>query len=135
MSIQKSVIGNEVVLPIAIGNEYMYPVSVEIKHQEPIVFDTLSGPFADKTIIFKPQLVVIFEENAFYQSFGEAEDEVRAAKVNGILKRLILLNEEYMTAGMNRKEGAQMTDEQIKLRRLVDSFVQAANMAIEKAKQ
>lgn len=131
MSIQKSVIGEEVVLPIVIGGKYMFPTAVEVRHHEPIQLDSMSGPFSGRTIRFPSELTVTFQENAFYQSCGEAEDEVRAAKANGILKRLIQLNEEYM---MN-ENGAQMTDEHIKLRRLADSFIQAANMVIEKARE
>lgn len=135
MSIQKSVIGEEVVLPIVIDGKYMYPTAVEVRHREPIQLDSMSGPFSGRSIFLPSELTVIFQENAFYQSYGEAEDEVRAAKANGILKRLIQLNEEYMTLCNSPviEGAAQMTDEHIKLRRLADSFIQAANMVIEKA--
>ncbi len=138
MSIQKSVIGEEVVLPIVIGGKYMFPTAVEVRHREPIQLDSMSGPFSGRSIFLPSELTVIFQENAFYQSYREAEDEVRAAKANGILKRLIQLNEEYMTLCNSPAiiEGAaQMTDEHIKLRRLADSFIQAANMTIEKARE
>ena len=137
MSIQKSVIGEEVVLPIVIGGKCMYPTAMEMNHHEPIQFDSMSGVFSGRTIRFPSELTVTFQENAFYQSCGEAEDEVRAAKANGILKRLIQLNEEYMTLCNSPviEGAAQMTDEHIKLRKLADSFIQAANMVIEKARE
>lgn len=133
MSAQRLLFGDEIVLPIVFGDKVMFPTEVEMRHPEPI---ELRGYFGGPSII-KPAIsgTIAFEENAFYQTFGESDDEGRAVKAIQILMRLVRLNVDHMQSCVKNGQEMPMTDEHIKLRRLADSFIQAANMTIEKARE